>query len=156
MSGYGAVSKYVDERVLTPLQKRFVEAYLPNGKNIAKTAAAINISTHHCYDILKSARVQLELARHVKSMCGYMRVVNKYRISKSFRLEMLWNVAQECAGMVYDRQGNEVLMNPRAAVKAIRTMNDIESWPKQRPVKIEARDERSIDEVHASSQQLIS
>ena len=156
MSGYGRPSRFIDKRKLTELQARFCDSYLLCNKNMIATTKFIGISDKHGYDILKSERVKLELAsRCSKSVNGYYQVINTHRVSNGFKLDLLWNVAQKGASLIFDRVGNQVLMNGASAVRSIRAMNAMDGDSKPVPVvNVAVVDNRSVDEIHASIQNL--
>jgi hypothetical protein len=153
---------------LTALQNIFVTTYINCGQNLAETAHQLNRTRVQADKIMGSEKVQWAISNRLKQMEPVgQSVLHTVRVcddesytgaSKREKLDMLWALAQEASGKIYDKEGNEVIMNGAVAVSAVRTMNDmVGDWaPKETNINVDIKDDRSIDEVKRSVEALMA
>ena len=138
---------------LSPLQSLFIDAYWKHEGSLARVAETIQRSIQQCCAMMKSSRVQLELARGNHRKAVEMVQRPDFVVTKAERIEILWQIAKEGASKIYDKEGNEVMMAPATSVSAVRTINDMVEGslaPKQSEITVKVEDNRTEAEVRAS------
>ena len=104
----------------------------------------------NCYKMMKSDTVQMELARRSTERASKLLVDNTFQCTRDERLQLLWKVANDSAKLIYDKEGNEVLMNGAVSVSAVRAMNDMIDGSyatKETNVNIKIEDKRTEKEI---------
>jgi len=78
--------------------------------------------------------------------------------SKKAKLDLLWDLAQKGSKLIYDREGNEIVMNGALSVAAVRAINDMTGdWaPKEARIEVDIKDNRSINEIKSSLDKLMN
>jgi len=149
---------------LTYLQSEFVRAYLGTDGDINIVAKMLDITRSNADKMLGSEKVRNSIHDRKMNEPGKISRVRgsddlPYNgASREEKLDMLWNLARKSSGMIYDKEGNEIIMNGAVAVSAVRTMNDmVGDWaPKEANIKVDIKDDRSIEEVKASVAELMA
>ena len=150
---------------LTMLQNLFVTNYINCGQDLSETGKMMGRTTQSTRSFLASEKVQHAISNRLKVEPIAMRssLVAKDEVpfsqaSKEQKLDMLWGLARKASELIYDKEGNEVIMNGAVAVSAVRTMNDMTGdWaPKEQNITIDIKDERSISEVKSSIDTLMA
>ena len=148
----GEISTRWSRTELSPLQILFVDAYQKHGANMIAVSEEIGRSREHCYSFLKSTKVQMELSRRNKGHAIEILKDPNLVTTKTERIELLWQIAQDGASKIYDKEGNEVMMAPATSVSAIRSINEMVSGslaPKEVEVTVKD-DTRTEAEIRAN------
>ena len=143
-------TKGTDTLELNLLQSQFVNAYFENDESPTHTAKAMGWSDRgRCSSMMRSQKVQIEIAKRKQQIQMFRACSDKFNISRADKQRVLWDIAQTGVKKVFDAIGNEVMMNPAAAIAAIREMNLMDGIhkPTQIELEITAVDNRSEAEV---------
>ena len=154
----GRPRKDDDKLALSPVQLDFVDAYFEQKKSPTKIAKALGwpyrgrVST-----MLKSEKVQIEIARRQGKIHLFKPGNNTFNLSRTDRLRLLWSIAQAGSNNKYDARGNQVMMNPQSSVNALREYNLMmgDNAPTEVQIAVTTVDTRTEPEVHADIQKLI-
>lgn len=141
---------------LNELQRKFVDTYFECNESPARTARAMNWPDRgRVSSMLKSEKVAIEIARRKGQMDLFKQNNDTFNISREERIKLLWSIAQAGAERGYDRQGNKIMMNPAAAISAVREINLM--MGDNAPDKVEVSlmpDNRTESEIIQSIRQL--
>jgi len=152
----------VDEHVLdlTPMQRLVVQSMVKNAYNKKASMSELGKNPHQMEAYLTMPKVAKALEYYKRGLTSLPDAVapQDYKVEKSSQIKLLWNIAQTAAGMIYDREGNEVLMNPAGAIAAVRTISDLQGdfAPKEQHVMVDVKDERSVEEIQANVKMLMA
>ena len=140
---------HLDLKPLTLMQSRFVDAWFKCDedkkcvRDVMKWKKADRVA-----NMLRSDRVQLEIAERRKTTHSMAMAMSKFNISKDKKMELLWEIAKAGAEQGYDKVGNRIMVNPASSVQAIRELNTMQGHvaPTQTELTVthEVRSEREI------------
>lgn len=152
----------VDQKTLDlcPMHRLFVETYLKNSEDKRQTASDLGKTAKQIDEYLHIPKVMRALEYYKRGVIGIpnTEVDKEYKVEKSSQIKLLWDIAQTAAGKIYDREGNEVLMNPAGAIAAVRTISDLQGdfAPKEQHMTVDVKDERSVEEIQANVKMLMA
>ena len=154
LTNTGATINYrnANTKPLSPLQTLYVEAFFKHQGVQTKIAEDIGRSREQCYAMQKSDRVRLAISRRNTEMAVDLVKDPSAVVTKTERIELLWQIAQDGASKIYDKEGNEVMMAPATSVSAIRSINEMISGslaPKEVEVTVK-NDTRTESEIRAN------
>lgn len=160
---------------LGPLQKKYVDSYVKHNGDLDAVSEDMMRPKTWCYSYPKTyAKIHRAIESRMTGIHGVkdmgMTFTEEGTISNrpqdiasgisslEDRVKLLWKVANRAAGFVYDKEGNEVMMNPNVSVAAVRAITDITGeWaPKESVQEINVRDDRSVDEIRGNVEELLS
>ena len=159
------MSTVLEDKVLDliPMHRLFIDSYLKNNEDRKATAQDLQKSMTQINGYLQNPTICKGIA-YLKN--GLNSVPNTqllksekdYKVEKSNQIKLLWDIAQTGAGLIYDREGNEILMNPASSIAAIRTISDLQGdfAPKEQIVTLDVKDERSVEEIQANVKMLMA
>lgn len=112
-------------QTLTAIQAEFVNAYLYNGESPEETRKAMGWKERgQASGMLRVPKIRTEIARRKGELAEYvLRQGALAGVSKEMRASLLWEVAQAGAVPGFDKEGNQVLVNPGSTIQAIRELN---------------------------------
>ena len=154
----GRPRKDDDKLALSSIQLAFVDAYFLQDKSPTKIAKVLGWPDRgRVSSMLKSEKVQIEIARRKGQMHLFNAGNNTFNLSISDRVRLLWSIAQAGTGNKYDANGNEVMISPQASVNALREINLMmgDNAPTEVEVSVSTVDVRTESEVHENIQQLV-
>ena len=136
---------------LTAIQSQFVDAYFECEGKMPCVAKKMGKATAQVHTISNVRKVKLALAQRSAEYARNMGANPDFQVSKSERLELLWNIAKTGAERITDKEGNMIMAAPAVSVSAIRTINDMVPGslaPKEVEVthKVDNRTEEEIRE----------
>lgn len=153
---------------LTPLRRTFVELYLEH-RDLDKVAKIMGRTPGWANMLRLTPKVNNAIEYRLKGvhdMPEVQRVPTRLDASTTAmdlvpleeRVKLLWAIAQEGAGKIYDKEGNEIMMNPTVSVAAIKAITDISGeWaPKESHVDVAVRDTRTVSEIKDNVESLMA
>jgi hypothetical protein len=150
---------------LTLLQQQFVNAYFEQGESPTKIAKVMKWKDRGRVScMLRSEKVQIAIAKRKEQIQLFSAGNDTFTISKADRIQVLWDIAQKCTQEGFDREGNRIMVNPSAAIAAIREINLMTGAhaPEQKEMTVvqekrsEAEIRQSIIELQQEAQLLLS
>jgi len=108
---------------LTTHQARVLQTYYRKDKNVTATAKEIGMDRSNVYAVLKNPKVQWHIANMELELEHHYLGSNDFTVTKTDKMELLWKIAKAGAERGYDKQGNEVMLNPAVSVSAISQLN---------------------------------
>jgi len=106
-------------KALSPLDIMVLDTYLRENGDIHNTAKITGKEPKAIQNITLKIQSKQYLALNKN------KVKHAFTKSKEARLEFLWKVAENGASLIYDKEGNEIMMSPAVSVAAVRAMNDM-------------------------------
>lgn len=140
-----------DKLSLSLLQKQFINAYFDCDESPTRIAQAMGWADRgRVSSMLKSEKVQIEIARRKRQIHLFRAVSDQFGISRQQKMELLWEIALAGAERGIDREGNRIMVNPHAAIAAIKEMNIMagDHAPEKQELFV-THDERPVAEIQA-------
>lgn len=158
LSGRGKPNPLIDKRPLTTLQMNFIEAYFEADQNMRETAKKLNLRTpNHGYNILKSPRVEFEIAKRKKSLQEYYLANSKFEISKEAKMNLLWEIALKGAEEKTLKTGAVVMIDPMSSIKSIQQLNLMMGHIAPAKLEVaEKKNTRTVAELVVDAKRLLS
>ena len=141
------------KRPLTKKQKQVFDAYYECGKKAGPAAKKLGVDKRNFYTTLKHPNVQWHIANRDMALEHHYLGNNDFTVTKTDKMELLWKIAKAGAERGYDKQGNEVMLNPQTSVSAIAQLNAMQGHNAPTEVKV-TKVEKSEEELKDSIQQL--
>lgn len=143
---------------VTPLQEKFVEAWFKCKEDHRCTSHEMGWieSYKQTYRMLRSKSVQWLIAQR-KRRISELRALEAqdFNISKSAKMELLWEIAKAGTERGFDKQGNSVMLNPQSSIQAVAQLNQMQGHNAPTEVDVRVHDEtRSEKEIVAHIQEL--
>ena len=105
----------------TPKSKMIADAIIEFDSDYDRVIENTGCTPTELDNILLSAKSPAYIAAGLAKK----KVRTPFSVTKEARIEFLWNLAQEGATHIFDKEGNEVMMSPAVSVSAVRAMNDM-------------------------------
>ena len=145
---------------LPPSQILFVETFLRLNGVLKNVAIEMGKTLPQVYGIASQPKIVNAINYMSNSVNAIPDVLPEepYKVEMSSRLKLLWAIAQETSSKIYDKEGNEILMNPASSIAAIRTISDLQGdfAPKEQFVTVDIKDDRSVEEIQNNIKMLMA
>lgn len=140
-----------DENGLTAMQAAFVNTWIATGENAKETAKALGWGDDYrrCHAYKAKGQIKLAILKRKGELAEFLqKQAHIAGITPEMKARALWEIAEKGKATMIDKDGNQIMVNPGAAVSAIRELNLMSG--SHAPVKTETnvvvskRDEKEL------------
>lgn len=150
--------KEIEKRRITYLQQQFVDAWFKCKEDHNCVNKTMGWPTSHklTYQMLRSKRVQWAIAQRKREINELKALeCQDFHVSKSAKMELLWEIAKAGTERGFDKQGNSVMLNPQSSIQAVAQLNQMQGHNAPTEVDVRVHDEtRSEKEIIEHIQEL--